>query len=257
MDNPPLHRFLRSVGRVQHHVHTIVVGLSGVEMGTATKPGDLDIAWKAHDVVGSAREARSFLLRATLIFVAEEMQSYAIDVLRYQAQPIPAKRRERILAHARAIEEERSYLTVAALVVSHWRNRIVHRNAHTGLTRAEQQDFLAKSEPIRIQFKGVDAARLLEDFDADRPTLKDVTVLVAMCIRFVKEVDAKLPPPRTAMEIRRWLEAEELLGDVLKLEREAANGGHPDPRARAKQYLLTRAPGLAEAYYAHGATVRI
>jgi hypothetical protein len=259
MESPPLARFLHSLGKVQHHLHTIVVGLSSVESGIATKPDDLDITWKANDLIGSAREARRFLLKAALIFVAEEIQAYATDVLEYQGLEIddyklPETQVDRIRALAKPNDVKPNYLTVASLIVANWRNRIVHRDSTAHLTAAEQDCLLAKSESIRDSYKGIDVLRLLQDFESNKPTLKDVTVLVAMSIRFVRHIDASLPELATSRDVRRWLEAEGLLGDVLKLEKEATNGGHPNPRGRAKQYLLTRAPSLAEAYHTHGAS---
>jgi hypothetical protein len=258
MDSPPLARFLHSLGRVQHHLHTIVVGLSAVEKGVAIKPDDLDIAWKANDKVGSAREARRFLLRATLILVAEELKEYATCVLRYRAlgaagsPALPSKGVDRVSALARPDQIDPSYLTVAPLIVFHWRNRIVHRNSSARLTEAEQQRLLLQSGSARESYKGIDVKRLLQDFEDNQPTLKDVTVLLAMCVKFVRQVDSTLPEPANSEHVRRWLEAEGVLTAVLKLEKEAANGGSPRPRGRGKQYLLTTAPSLAEIYYVHG-----
>jgi hypothetical protein len=257
MGSPPLARFTRSLGRVQHHLHTIVVGLSAVEKGIATKPDDLEITWQAHDVVGSARESRRFLLRATLIFAAEELKSYTTNVLRYRIcavddRDLPESLAERIRASAESVDP--SYLTLAPLLVSHWRNRIVHHDSRSQLTSAERQYLLSKAEHIREFYKNIDVARLLEDFESDRPTLKEVTVLLAMCIRFVRQVDSGLPQVATWNDVRRWLTAEGLLADVLRLEKEAKNGGHHEPRGRAKQYLVTKAPSLAEAYYRYGAS---
>jgi hypothetical protein len=259
MESPPLARFLQSLGKVQHHLHTIVVGLSSVERGIATKPDDLDIAWKAHDPVGSAREARRFLLRAVLIFAAEEIQVYATHLLTYRGLAIddyrlPKNRVDRIRALAKPHEVNPNYLTVAPLIVANWRNRIVHRDSTAHLTAEEQERLLAKSESVRDSYKGIDVLRLLQDFESNKPTLKNVTVLVAMSTRFVKQIDTALPELATSRDVRRWLEAEGLLGDVLKLEKEATNGGHPNPRGRAKRYLLTRAPSLAEVYHTHGAS---
>jgi hypothetical protein len=236
------------------------VGLSAAENGIATRPIDLDILWEPHDRLGSAREARRFLLRATLIYVAEELNEYAKHVLKYRAlgnsaASIPGHRADRILALARPDDVNPGYLTVAPLIVSHWRNRIVHPHSAARLTAAERQRLLAESVPAREHYKGIDVARLLKDFDEDRPTLKDVTVLLAMSITFVRQVDSTLPEPASREDVRRWLEAEDLLDDVLKLEKEATNGGHPCPRGRGKQFLITKAPGLAEAYYAHGAGI--
>ncbi|MFL6390020.1 MAG: hypothetical protein ACJ71U_21280 [Terriglobales bacterium] len=241
---------------MQHYLHTIVIGLSGVENGLAVKPDDLDISWKAHDVVGSAREARRFVLRATLILVAEELKEYATRVLKYLThgtQALPETREDRIKALSAFSPVDPSYLILAPLIVSHWRNRIIHRKSTASLTAEEKHLLLTQNVTLRDNYKGIDVSRLLEDFHNNQPTLKDVTVLLAMSIKFVRQVDARLTPPSTSEEIRRWLQAEDLLANVLKLEKEAANGGHPDPRHRAKQYLLTEAPSLAQGYYVHGA----
>jgi hypothetical protein len=258
MESPPLSRFLHSLGKVQHHLHTIVVGLSAVEKGTATKPDNLDVTWTANDVIGSAREARRFLLKSTLIFVAEELQEYAIRILRYRCpshSALPDSRVERIKALVKPTELDPSYLTVAPIIVSHWRNRIVHRDSRVRLTVEEKERLISRGDSIRDNYKGIDVARFLQDFEFDKPTLKDVTVLIAMCVKFVRYVDSSLPQPLTSREVRRWLEAEELLNDVLKLEKQATNGGDPNQRGRAKQYLITKAPVLAEAYYIHGVGV--
>ena len=250
MESPPLRRFLRSLGRVQHHLHTVVVGLAAIEAGIANKPDDLDISWEARDPVGSAREARRFLLRSTLVLVAEELKEYATQVLKYQGQALPEDRADRLRSLGPV---DPSYLAIAPLVVSHWRNRIVHRRSHGRLTAAERESLTSQSPAIRDSFKHLDAARLLKDLEADQPTLKDVTVLIAMSIRFVRFVDARLLEPSTAVHVRMWLEAEGLLDAVLRLEKESRNGGSPDPRGRAKRYLVTEAPSLAEVYYALGA----
>jgi hypothetical protein len=243
---------------VQHHLHTVVVGLSSVETGIATKPEDLDITWTASDKVGSAREARRFVLRATLIFVAEELTEYATKVFNYRAlitpgMVLPQEKADRIRALAAPDSIDPDYLSVAPLIVIHWRNRIVHRNSRARLTSAERQRVLSQSDSARESYKGVDVDRLLKDFETDQPTLKNVTVLLAMCIKFVRQVDSKIPRPNTPEAVRLWLEAENLLADVLRIEKESTNGGSTDPRQRSKQYLLTNAPGLAELYYEHGA----
>jgi len=257
MESPPLSRFLRALGKVQHHLHTMIVGLSAVEKGIAVKPDDLDISWTAYDLVGSVRETRRYMLRTTLIFAAEELNEYAKCVLRYRAivmddKTFPKHRADRIRALAEPDVVDPSYLSVAPLIVSHWRNRIVHRDSKTRLSSAEEQRLRLESESVRENFKNVDVARLLQDFEIDRPTLKDVTVLLAMCIRFVKQADSTLPPADTPERVRRWLEADELLTKILSIEKESINRGCSDARRRGKQFLLTEAPALAEPYYAHG-----
>jgi hypothetical protein len=254
MESPPLTKFLHALGKVQHYLHTMVIGLSAVERGTATRPDDLDITWKANDLTGSAREARRFLLRATLIFAAEELNAYTTSVLRYQnsSNELPKDRASRIRALDGFDQIDPKHLTVAPLIVTHWRNRIVHRESRADLTAAEKKLLLEDKDAVREAFKGIDVARLLQDFGKDTPTLKDVTVLLAMSIRFVRQIDVKLSPPRDSEQVTRWLGAENLLMEVLRMEKEATNSANPDPRKRARQYLLTHAPTLAEPYYAWG-----
>lgn len=249
MESPPLHRFLASLGKVQHHVHTAVVGLCAVEEGGARKPDDLDISWTAVDLQGSAREARRFLLRATLVFAAEELGEYATQVLKYRGEEPPSDRADRL---RRLGIVDPSYLGVAPVLVSQWRNRIIHRRSKARLLEVEEQGLTSQADAIKASFKNIEVTRLLQHFEGDQPTLKDVTVLLAMSIRFVRLIDITLPTPSSAHEVQKWLATLGLLAEVRRRENEARNGGNPDPRARAKQFLLTEAPTLAEAYYSMG-----
>lgn len=249
MDSPPLRRFLISLGRAQYQLHTIVVGLSAIERGVATKPDDLDISWKVSDPIDSAREARRFLLRATLVVAAEDLNEYATEVLKYRKETIPEHREDRLRKLVRAEEVDPSYLPVAPLLISHWRNRIVHRRSRARLTSAEEDLLTSQSASIHDSFKHLNVFQLLKDFDADQLTLKNVTVLLAMSTRFVRMVDSLLPKPADPGQVRLWLEAEEVLSDVLTLEKEARNGGSSDPRRRGKQFLLTHSPTLADPYF--------
>ena len=256
IESPPLTRLLHSVGRIQHHLHTVVVGLSAVESGTATKPDDLDITWDPKDKLGSAREARRFLLRSTLVFVAAKLKEYATHILRYRALEneiiLPQTAIGRILALAGPEDVAPSYLSIAPLIITHWRNRIIHRDSNARLTSKQAQLLSEHAEAIRSSYKGIEVERLLGDFEADQPKLKETTVLLAMTIKFARIVDSTLPQPDGPKEVRLWLQAEDMLNQVKRLEKEASNGGSSDPRARAKQYLLTNAPSLAQPYYDHG-----
>src|SRR5260370_25247963 len=123
IESPLLARFLSSFGKVQHHLHTVIVGLSAVEKKTATKPDGLDIDWRADDPVGSAREARHFVLRSTLIFLAEELNEYAKGVLNYPTlagckTDIPQKRADRIRSLANPDHLDPTYLPLPPVLAS-------------------------------------------------------------------------------------------------------------------------------------------
>ncbi len=262
IESPLLARFLSSFGKVQHHLHTVIVGLSAVEKKTATKPDGLDIDWRADDPVGSAREARHFVLRSTLIFLAEELNEYAKGVLNYRTlaggkADIPQKRAERIRALANPDQIDPTYLTVAPVIVSHWRNRIVHRDSSSEIYKAEERLLLENKQSIHDRYKRIDVTKLLHDFKSDRPTLKEVTVLLAMSINFVRKIDSTLPYPTSAAEVRRWLKVENHLEHILELQKASTSAGHKDPRRRGKNYLITKSPRLADVYYRLGASEEI
>jgi hypothetical protein len=107
---------------------------------------------------------------------------------------------------------------------------------------------------IHDSYKRIEIIKLLQDFELDRPTLKEVTVLLAMSINFVRKVDSTLPYPTSPADVRRWLKVENHLDPVLKLEEASTSGGQKDPRKRGKNYLITKSPRLAEAYYRLGAS---
>jgi hypothetical protein len=125
--------------------------------------------------------------------------------------------------------------------VSHWRNRIIHRRSKAWLTSPERQVPIDESATIREAFKNLDVDELLQDFDTNEPTLKDVTVLLAMSIRFARSVDAALPTPANAAEVRKWLEAEDLLYQVIGIERESKNGREPGSSATRTVDAFARA----------------
>ena len=249
MESPPLRRCLRSLGRVQHHLHTIVVGLEGVEEGVAKKSDELNISWNPSDLIGSSREARQFALRATLVLVAEELNEYSSNILKHRGVLVPHERSDRLRGLG---DVEPSYLQLAPLLISHWRNRIIHRRSRAQLTAEERKSLLDQSEAIFQSFQHLDAKDLLDHFEKNQPKLKEVTTLLAMSIRFVRIIDARLPELDNAADVRRWLESEDLLNEVSTLEKESRNSGSLDPRGRAKQYLLTMAPSLADSYYRFG-----
>ena len=258
VESPPLHDFLKSIGKIQHHLHTIVVGLSAVESGAAVKPDDLDITWKVSDPMGSAREARRFALASTLVFVAEGLCEYAKRVLSYRALAagseikLPDERADRLAAVVKLVDLTPQYIGIAPVLIVHWRNRIVHQGSNASLNMAQEQLLVANAKAAFEAFKNVDVAKLLGDFERNLPTLKDVTVLIAMTVKALRQVDQGLLLPSTSREVRMWLAGYELLPAVERFERAAESGGHRDPRARARHYLNSVAPTLADVYHRFG-----
>ncbi len=81
MKTPAYKPFINEVGKTVHHLNTIAVGLSGVEAGSCVKPEGLDISWNPSSLKDSSRDARLFTLKATIVFVAEELCTYESKII--------------------------------------------------------------------------------------------------------------------------------------------------------------------------------
>jgi len=125
------------------------------------------------------------------------------------------------------------------------------------LEKGEERRLLGNGQLIHDTYKRIDVIKLLQDFESNSPTLKEVTVLLAMSINFVRQIDSTLPHPASAADVRRWLKVENHLNHILELEEASTSGGHKDPRKRGKNYLITKSPRLADVYFRLGASEEI
>ena len=251
MPTPALQPFLDSTGRIVHHLNTIVVGLSSVEAGHATKPAGLDITWAPKDLVTSSRQARAFAMRSTLIFLAEEINSYIDQITKYPGLTRTndwdsKKKADRLVAVQRQLKIEDDFLLVGAVLIAHWRNRNVHGQSGAKLTEAQRKILLDAKETLKSDFKNLDVQRLLDDFEKDSPSLKDTSSLVAMAIRFVKRLDESIPEPSSADEVNQWLVALGLKEQIERVSRVAAAKGKED--VGVATFIRTNCPELLNSY---------
>lgn len=251
MPTPALQPFLDSTGRIVHHLNTIIVGLSSVEAGTATKPVSLDITWAPKDLTTSSRQARAFALRSTLVFLAEEINTYVDRITRYPGLTRSSdwdskKKADRLVAVQRQLKLEDDFLLVGAVLIAHWRNRNIHGQSGARLTEAQRQILIDAKETLKTEFKNLDSQRLLDDFDKDSPSLKDTSSLVAMAIRFVKRLDESIPEPSSAEEVDKWLVALGLKEQLDRVSRVAAAKGKE--AVGVETFLRTNCPELLSSY---------
>lgn len=246
-----LQTFLDQVGKVVHHLNTIVVGLSAVETGVAKKPDSLDVSWNPHSLPASARQARAFVLQSTIISVAEAIGAYIVDVSKHPGVTLDLRTREERSEKLLAIKEkfclEDNELYLGPLLTIHWRNRIVHRTSHAGLTKDQRETFLGMESHLRREYKNLDPHRTLEDFAENKPSLKDVSSLVAMSIRFAKRTSDLIPSPSSAQEVKEWIARLSLESDLDRVRRVGASKGKEQQSVRI--FLMTRCPSLVEPYF--------
>lgn len=259
MPTPALQPFLDATGRIVHHLNAIVVGLSAVEAGTATKPATMDVTWDPRDPRTSSRQARAFALRSTLVFLAEEINVYLDQMTTYPGIGRPAgwdvkSKAERLLAVWTQQNLDEDFVLAGTLLVGHWRNRNVHRKSKAGLTEAQRKLLVCASEEVGRSYKNLDPTRTLKNFDGDVPTLKDVSSLTAMAIRCIKKLDSSVPEPKSREDVKQWLTVLGLYAQLDGVRRVSAAKGKEV--GGVEIFLRTHCPQLLDAYtfYCGGAT---
>jgi hypothetical protein len=197
----PLRYFLHDVGEAVANLNTTVVGLDAVENGY-NKPDGLNISWNPSNRSAAARKARRFVLEAGLVRVTEALNQYirALSKLpRFEAaravwdkdakNKIKVTNAKKLSDIAKEIVGKECHLATGACLLIHWRNRAVHRDSNAKLSGLQVKAFQASSDCIEKEFASLSVDRLLKDFDEGKPTLKDITSLIAMTIRLVRKLD--------------------------------------------------------------------
>ena len=251
MPTPALQPFLDATGRIVHHLNAIVVGLSAVEAGAAVKPATMDITWTPHDPRTSSRQARAFALRSTLVFLAEELNGYLDHLTTFPGVGRPGdweskSKADRLMVVWRLLNLDEDFILVGAILVEHWRNRIIHRKSNARLTDAQRRLFVDAAKKIGEDFKNLDPKRTLENFETDAVTLKDVSSLTAMAIRCVKRLDEAVPEPKSREEVINWLSALGLSDALDRVRRISSAKGKE--QVGVSTFLRTHCPELLDAY---------
>lgn len=252
LTNPkqPLRDFLGAVGEAVANLNTTVIGLDAVESGHQ-KPASLDISWSPHDRIAAARKARRFVLEAVLVRVAEALWVFALATAQLpRFDSIRGKwngntpRAERLGDVAAATLGTESHLAAGAILLIHWRNRAIHPHSRASLTPQQKKVLLASAEEIQQKFAGLSVDRLLEDFEAGRPTLKEISSLISMSITMVRQVDSAVnnlsDDDLDAMLMYYGLDTR-----IAELE---AKTSPAKRQSSVLRMLQTDAPGLAKEY---------
>lgn len=249
----PLKDLLISVGEAVANLNTAVVGLDAVEQGHE-KPETLNISWTPNDRIAAARKSRRFLVEAVLVRVAEALSEFASATARlprfsairdtWDGKTSRAERLADVAAEALGSE---NYLVAGTVLLIHWRNRVVHPRSQATLTSLQEKKLRAASQEIEQTFAGLSVDRLLKDFQIGRPTLKDISSLIAMSIRTAREID-KAVNCLSKDDLDVLLEHYNLKDRIAEIEAQTT----PTKRhASVVRLLRSSAPGLVRAYSEH------
>jgi hypothetical protein len=254
----PLSNLLADVGEAVASLNTVVVGLDAVETGYE-KPDGLDISWSPQDKRAAARKARKFIVEAVLIRVFESLLEHTNIISEMpRMREVKSrwngdtKRSTKIWDVYKSILGE-NYLISAAVLLCNWRNRIVHPNSSARLLASQKKILRDHDAEIAEHYKGLSVDCLLCHFEEGRPTLKDVSVLIAMTINLAKEMDSALSTTLTKEDFDAWLAYFGLAEAIKKVETESK----PATREHSiKRLFKARAPmllhGFEEFYSAPG-----
>ena len=254
MSTPALKPFLDGVGRVVHHLNTIVVGLAGVEAGQCLKPDGVDISWDPKDLTTSSRSARRFALDSALVFVAEELSAYVhlVRGLPGQAKDPTSSETEgrasRFSGLSSALLIEEPDLVNGPLLMIHWRNRLIHKGSSAALTQKQRRAFLEASGLFAERYKNFCPEAALEHFESRRATLKDISSLTAMTINAVKRIDDALQEPGDREELLDWLDKFGLRTELNRVMRTPA----ANSQRAIENFFSTHCPSLKASYGRYG-----
>ena len=250
----PLQFYLRDTGKSVFALNTVVVGLDAVENGHK-KPETLDISWAPHDQINAAREARKFILESVIVRVSESIYQFASAMSKLPKFNEAKKKwgnrtsvSEKVSTIAAAAIGQDDYLISGVVLLVHWRNRIVHSNSNARLRHQQKNILLKNKNIIAERYKGLDIPKLLEDFENQRPTLKDVSSLISMAINLARKIDRTMQKDLTKDELDAWLEHYQLPPMLEKIKAETSP---KKIRASVCRLLKSRAPYLLDAYLSH------
>uniref|UniRef100_UPI003B52970A hypothetical protein n=1 Tax=Roseovarius indicus TaxID=540747 RepID=UPI003B52970A len=234
----------------------MVVGLDAVEKGHE-KPDSLNISWNPTDPIAAARRARRFVLEAVLVRVSEALNQYVTAIANLprfavlQAKWDNEAKKKQVPSKAKKLEDLANelgksdcFLTAAACLLIHWRNRVVHRNSNAKLTGVQKKTIQNAGKLIEEKYASLSVDRLLNDFDKGNPTLKDITTLIAMTIRLVRQIDATnndVSKPDLDALMKHY-------GLDVKIEKIKLETSERKQTESIIRLLETAAPGLVEPY---------
>lgn len=194
-----LKKLLDEIGGSINSINTIAVSLSSLKSSTKV-PDGLNITWKPSDVPAAARNARRFANRSALVFHAEILFEYLSDLSRDSLWSISNKsfnkalnsqdsKARRVSAFCKSIPGiEREWIILVELMC-HWRNKIVHAKSKAQISASDRKFLVSKSSDIAQNFYHFDVNKAIEDFRADKVTLKEVTTLTTFLIKCCTAVD--------------------------------------------------------------------
>jgi hypothetical protein len=251
--------FLRDIGDAVFNLNTAVVGLDAIEQGYE-KPSSLDISWNPADRRAAARKTRKFVLESVLVRVSEAVNQYVAALSRlprfahirssWEAPKADTSVARKITDVAVDLVGREEYLVAAAVLLVHWRNRVVHDASRAALQPEQKKLLRDHEQAIAQKYKSLSVDRMLSHFEEGRPTLKDISSLIAMTINLARKMDIEIYKCLDKNDLNAWLEHYGIAELIDKVRAETSPKNREDS---IKRVFLSHAPQLWEPYQRYGA----
>ena len=105
------------------------------------------------------------------------------------------------------------------------------------------------SSEVEAQYKKLSIEKLLEDFERNLPTLKDVSSLFAMSVNYVSRIEGLVPAPKSKEDFENWLKHLGLHREFERAQRVSA--GKKNPKGSMDTFVRTNCPELIDVYQYH------
>lgn len=99
---------------------------------------------------------------------------------------------DRILALNEFFNFEKEYWYPCIVMMIKWRNKVVHQISTGQLSREEINILNQNSVDIKDKHANIDIERTIDHFNKNEITLKDITTLIAITIRYARSIDEQI-----------------------------------------------------------------
>jgi hypothetical protein len=241
-----LEALLNDVGKASFLLNTIVVGLDAVEKGHE-KPDGLNVSWEPKDRKVAARTARKFATEAFIIRAADSLHAYRQAISAFPRFAAICSKWKKTTGEAQKLDDvasnvldDKDYLIASGMLLLTWRNLIVH-NGNLTLHHQKKQILRKNEKIISESYSGLSVDCLLCHASERRPTLKDVSSLIAMSLNLARKLDAAIYHNLTKEDVMAWLEYYSIIPLLKKVHRETSIKRRA---ASIERVFKTNAPGL-------------
>lgn len=202
---PARKEFKKLLGQANHFLITALIGLDYIKTSEkqVQKPEEFRTSWNPQDIQTSALRSRDFIIKSTLAWAVDSLDSYLTQLNRkpklisdisFDSAMNSAKRS----VHKKSLAVA-NYFSVTPLstilieVLITWRNNLTHYLAENELDNEKIEYLIANKETIRTKYSGLNIEDLLKKvYTSKSPTFKECASLIHVTHDFVEEIDGKI-----------------------------------------------------------------